>query len=131
MLIELALPVLTSTGAAGVAWYLARAQRRNELLDAMAKLKTSLERQKQRNRLLETELELAHTKLQFEGALRSVEVATLQACLPQPLGDARIEQAAPEVPSVHNFRPVFGKLDVPVSTYLLPARKRRRISRVS
>jgi hypothetical protein len=85
MVVDLMLPAFTAVGSAGIAWYLARAQTQTVCLSAMTKLKASLQREKQRNKVLAAQLALAHAKLQCVTTLRSVELAALRACVPQDL----------------------------------------------
>jgi hypothetical protein len=85
MFIEILLPALTAIGSASIAWYLARVQKQADWLAKVEKLKSSLEREKQRNKVLANQLELVNARLQFAGTLRSVEVAALRACVPQDL----------------------------------------------
>jgi len=97
-----------------------------ELLRTIAKLKVALERQKQRNQLLVKQLELSNAKLQFEGTLRSMEVATLQACLPHHLSP-QVESPA----SSQRLHLTFAEAEGEIDTHLQPPRKRRRIAGAS
>ena len=126
MFTEVILQALTATGAAAIAWYLARTQGQVELLGAITKLRVALEREKQRNQLLVTQLDLSNAKLQFEGTLRSMEVATLRACLP----DHSSPQA--EISAIsQSLRLTFAQAEDEIDTHLQPARKRRRSAEAS
>jgi hypothetical protein len=128
VLIDVILPALTAIRAASIAWHLARTQKQTEWLAAIAKLKTALrlERQKQRNHLLVTQLELANAKLQFEATLRSAEVATLKACLPQQLSPQLEGSAFPTISQILDsaFREGQGSLEAQIG----PIKARKRIS---
>jgi len=125
--IDVILPALTAIGAASIAWHLARTQNQSEWLAAIAKLKMALERQKQRNHLLVTQLELANAKLQFEANLRSAEVATLKACLPQQLSP-RLEEGSAFLSISQIFDSAFREGQGYLEGQIAPIKERKRIS---